>query len=79
MKYKSIPLPLNSAAARREACNGSHKLLEKQCAGLVGGGDGAARGVQCSQKLGERNNAPTLKIEKWKYYGVILVMQLCCG
>jgi hypothetical protein len=31
-----------------------------------------------SHKLGERNNALTLKMEKWKY-GVILVMQLCCG
>ena len=41
------------AAERREACNGSHKL-------------------------GERNNVPNLKMEKWKYYGV-MVMQLCCG
>jgi hypothetical protein len=38
---ESIALPLDLAAARREACNGSHKL-------------------------GERNNVPTLKMEKWK-------------
>jgi hypothetical protein len=35
VKCESIPLPLDLAAARREACNG------------------------------ERNNAPTLKMEKW--------------
>ena len=79
MKCESIPLPLDLVAARREACNGSHKLREEQCAGRAGGVGDVARGVQCSHKLGERNNALTLKMEKWKYYGVILVMQLCCG
>ena len=46
MKYESIPLPLDLAAARREACNGSHKLREEQCAGHAGGGSGAAQGMQ---------------------------------
>ena len=75
---KALPLSLDLAVARREACNGSHKLREEQCAGHTGGHGGAARGVQCSHKLEEMNNAPTLKMEKWKYYVVILVMQLCC-
>ena len=59
--------------------NGSHKLREEQCAGRAGGGGGMAQGVQSLHKLRERNNAPTLKMEKWKYYRVILVMQLYCG
>ena len=46
MKCESIPLPLDLAAARREACNGSHKLREEQCASRVGGGGVGARGVQ---------------------------------
>ena len=46
MKCESIPLPLDLAATRREACNGSHKLREEQCAGRVEGGRGATRGVQ---------------------------------
>ena len=46
VKCESIPLPLDLAAARCEACNGSHKLREEQCTGYAGGGGGAARGVQ---------------------------------
>ena len=46
MKCESIPLPLDLATTRREMCNSSHKLQEEQCAGRVGGGGGAARGVQ---------------------------------
>ena len=46
MKCESIPLPLDLAAALHEACNGSHKLREEQCAGRAGGGDDEARGVQ---------------------------------
>ena len=49
----NVPAVWEVAVALREACNGSHKL-------------------------GERNNVPNLKMEKWKYYGV-MVMQLCCG
>ena len=43
---KALPLPLDLAVARREACNGSHKLREEQYAGRAGGGCGAARGMQ---------------------------------
>ena len=43
---KALPLSLDLAVARREACNGSHKLREEQCIGRAGGGGGVARGVQ---------------------------------
>ena len=46
MKCESIPLPLDLATAWREACNGSHKLREEQCVVRVGGGGGAAQGMQ---------------------------------
>ena len=46
MKCESILLPLDLVVAWREACNGSHKLREEQCAGHAGGGGGVARGVQ---------------------------------
>jgi hypothetical protein len=43
---KAYPLPLDLVLARREACNGSHKMRQEQCTSHVGGGGSVAQGME---------------------------------